>query len=198
MAQLPLFPLPVVLLPGALLPLHVFEARYRRMVARCLEFDRRFGLLYHDNDRQGPFLMEEGRVGTTAVIEKFHLLSEGRSLVLVRGEDRFALHRDVENAEPYYEAHVRPFEDIARPDAALVERRLRSIALLDLLLHEMPDGPHEVPEVDPDGEVSFRLAATIQSDPSWHQGLLESRSEPDRLDQVDRVLEAAIEHCTQG
>ena len=63
MRRLPLFPLDVVLFPGELLPLHIFEPRYRRMVARCLETDHRFGLIYHDSDRLGPFLMEEGRVG---------------------------------------------------------------------------------------------------------------------------------------
>ena len=44
MRRLPLFPLDVVLFPGELLPLHIFEPRYRRMVSRCLETDRRFGL----------------------------------------------------------------------------------------------------------------------------------------------------------
>ena len=86
MEVLPLFPLPVVLFPGAPMPLHIFEARYRRMVGRCLEFDKRFGLLHHDSDEDGPFLNEAGQVGTVAVIEEFQPLSDGRSLVLVRGE----------------------------------------------------------------------------------------------------------------
>ena len=70
MYRLPLFPLNVVLFPGAPLPLHIFEARYRRMVARCVEYDRRFGVVFHDADRTGPFLME-GQVGWIAEIQKF-------------------------------------------------------------------------------------------------------------------------------
>ena len=196
--RVPLFPLPAILLPGSLLPLHVFEARYRRMVARCLEFDRRFGLMYHDNDRLGPFLSEPGRVGTIAYIEKFHLLSEGRSLILVRGEQRFAIESEVGSTEPFYEAEVTHLADRDASDADLIERRKTSLLLLETLLSAMPDGPHDIPRMDADNEVSFRLASTIQSDPAWHQSLLECRSEVERLEQVDRVLAAAIEHCSQG
>lgn len=197
MRRLPLFPLTAVLLPGALFPLHVFEARYRRMIARCMEFDRTFGLLYHDNDRMGPFLFERGRVGTLAHIEKYHLLSEGRSLILVRGGERFSIDSEVESEEPYYEADVSVFSDRDREDAALVDRRRHSMTLLETLLSAMPDGPHGVPELDPARDASFRLAATIQADPSWHQTLLSSPSEVERLDSIDRVLAAAIEHCAQ-
>lgn len=198
MLRLSLFPLTAVLLPGALLPLHVFEARYRRMIARCMEFDRTFGLLYHDNDRMGPFLFERERVGTIAHIEKYHLLSEGRSLILVRGGERFRIQAEVESEEPYYEADVMVFTDGDREPGALMERRRHSMTLLETLLSEMPDGPHDVPELDPEHEVSFRLATTIQADPSWHQNLLDSPSEVERLDSIDRVLAAAIEHCAQG
>lgn len=197
MLRLPLFPLTAVLLPGALLPLHVFEARYRRMVARCMEFDKKFGLLYHDSDRMGPFLFEDDRVGTVAHIEKYHLLSEGRSLILVRGGERFRIKAELESEEPYYEAEVRPFGDRDRQDEDLVERRKHSMALLETLLGEMPDGPHDIPDLDPEQEVSFRLASTIQADPAWHQTLLDSPLERDRLESVDRVLAAAIDHCSQ-
>ncbi|NNK64997.1 MAG: ATP-dependent protease, partial [Gemmatimonadetes bacterium] len=53
MLTLPLFPLPVVLFPGTCTPLHIFEPRYQKMVAKCLAGDRRFGLIYHDSDDQG-------------------------------------------------------------------------------------------------------------------------------------------------
>lgn len=197
MLRLPLFPLTAVLLPGALLPLHVFEARYRRMVAHCIESDRKFGLLYHDNDSMGPFLFEEDRVGTVAQIEKYHLLAEGRSLILVRGLERFRIRAELESEEPYYEAEVSPFTDRDAENQALLERRKRSMALLETLLSEMPDGPHDIPELDPEHEVSFRLASTIQADPAWQQTLLDSASEAERLESLDRVLAAAIDHCSQ-
>ena len=66
--RLPLFVLPTVLFPGGRIPLHVFEVRYRQMVARCLEYDRRFSLLFHREDLHGPLHVEAGRVGCVAEI----------------------------------------------------------------------------------------------------------------------------------
>ena len=52
-ARLPIFPLPVVLIPEMTLPLHIFEPRYRLMLRRCLEGDRLFGLSYHPDAEVG-------------------------------------------------------------------------------------------------------------------------------------------------
>lgn len=111
MRRLPLFPLPVVLFPGAVMPLHIFEPRYRRMVARCLEYDRRFGLLYHDADRMGPFERTTGRVGTVAEIGEFRILPDGRSLLLAQGVERFRIVDGIESDTPYLEALVEPLDD---------------------------------------------------------------------------------------
>ena len=67
--DLGLFPLDLVVLPGETFPLHIFEPRYRDLVRDCLESDSAFGLVYHDWDRQGPFLCEEGRIGCVARIQ---------------------------------------------------------------------------------------------------------------------------------
>ena len=88
-STLPLFPLSLVLFPGTVVPLHIFEPRYRQMVTDILEGDRRFGLLYHDPDEHGPFMNEPGRVGTVAVIRRYQPLPDGRSMIMVRGLDRF-------------------------------------------------------------------------------------------------------------
>lgn len=111
MRRLPLFPLPVVLFPGAVMPLHIFEPRYRQMVARCLEYDRRFGLLFHDADRMGPFERTTGRVGTVAEIGEFRILPDGRSLLLARGVERFRIVDGIESGTPYAEALVEPMDD---------------------------------------------------------------------------------------
>ena len=89
--RLPLFPLPVVLLPDAAMSLHVFEQRYREMVSHVLKTNRLFGLIFHDWDEQGPFLAEEGRVGCLAEIQEDEELEDGRFLLIVRGAGRFAI-----------------------------------------------------------------------------------------------------------
>ena len=189
--RLPLFPLPVVLFPTAAMPLHVFEARYRRMVARCLEYDKRFGLVYHDSDQQGPFLFEEGRVGCVAEIESFRPLPDGRSLLLARGRERFRIVDGIESDEPYYEALVTPYPDQGEA-LDLAVRRRRSLDLFHAVVEQLPEEPERLPELSPGGELSFPLARTIQVDAPWQQSLLELRREEERLDHLDRVFRAAL------
>lgn len=185
--RLPLFPLPVVLFPTAPMPLHVFEPRYRRMVARCLEQDRRFGLVYHDADRQGPFLMEEGRVGCVASIEEFEPLPDGRSVMVVRGMERFSIDDGIESGEPFYEALVSPYGDLDA-DVALGPRRVRTLALFRELVRTLGEEPTWLAGLDPGAETSFPLARTVQAEPAWLQGFLEVRDEEARLELLDQVF----------
>lgn len=192
MTRLPLFPLPVVLLPDALLPLHIFEPRYRRMVARCLEFDRRFGIVFHDPDRSGPFLTERGRVGCVAEIQTFELLEDGRSLILTRGRERFQIRAALEAVNPYYEAEVDAYEDTGAVLPAFLERRrTTSLELYQAVLAALPaDG--QGPDLDPASDISFPLAATLQTDPEWMQAFLQLRSESERLDRLDEVFRTVL------
>lgn len=200
MLRLPLFPLPVVLFPDATMPLHIFEPRYRRMVARCLEFDRRFGLLHHDADDQGPFLNETDRVGCVAEIERFQPLPDGRSLIRIRGVHRFRIVEGLdESPEPYYEARVAPYEDLVhpRPDAIRTVRH-RTLGLLHEVLTGMPEPPDEVPCFDLERDLSFQLAPLVQIDGRWHQSLLELRDETYRLERLDAVFQAAVDQAGSG
>lgn len=199
MKRLPLFPVPVVLLPSDALPLHIFERRYRRLVAHCVDAEAPFGIVYHDPDVHGPFLLEEGRIGTEGHIEVFRPLADGRSLILVRGGPRFRIREGIESPEPYYEAVVAPFPDRA-PGARedLPERRRRSIQLFRSALDVMGAGGEEVPELDPDAELSFRIASCIRIDPPWLQALLELRDEAARLERLDPIFRAAVEQRRGG
>lgn len=193
MKRLPLFPLPTVLLPRAQMPLHVFEPRYRRMVARCLEFDKRFGLLFHRDDLYGGFRIEPGRVGCVAEIGTFQPLPDGRSVMITEGVQRFRIEELVDSGTAYYEALVEAYEDEREGAAELIERRQASIDLFRALLRTLPEPPQKVPDFDPRRETSFTIAATIDIDPSWQQGLLELRSELARLDQIDGLLRRVLD-----
>lgn len=192
--RLPLFPLPVVLLPNAPMPLHIFEPRYREMLEDCLESDRRFGLVYHDWDRQGPFLCEEGRIGCVAEIGEHRELSDGRSLIVVTGVERFRIVDGIESESTYFEGLVTPYRDATElPDEVLASRRRQSIELFHHVVDTLSERPDHLPELQPDQETSFLLAQTIGVDPSWHQQLLELRDERARLSELDRVFRAALE-----
>jgi len=210
MRRLPLFPLPLVLFPGGRVPLHIFEPRYRRMVARCLEYDRQFGLLFHDADRMGPFECEPGRMGTVAQIEDFQILPDGRSLLVAHGRERFRIVDGIEGGTPYVEALVEPVED-ELITASLGMEREQTLQLLDRLLDQGPapeggsslaaeteedatlsPGPMPRPLIDPSQDHSFQIAALLQVDPMWQQALLMLNREDLRLRQLRSLFLEAL------
>ncbi|MDT8339878.1 MAG: LON peptidase substrate-binding domain-containing protein [Longimicrobiales bacterium] len=196
MDVIPLFPLPAVLFPGAPMPLHIFEPRYRAMVADCLDASQSFGLVHHDWDEQGPFLLDEGRVGTLARIEKHQPVPDGRSLILVRGGDRFRIVRGLDQRELYYEAEVLPYCDLAAPrNGAIQTARRRTLDLFNTVVAGMDPSPGELPELDMERDLSFQLAPCIQIDGRWQQSLLELRQEAHRLERLDAVFQAAVDRA---
>ena len=192
--RLPLFPLPVVLFPGALMPLHLFEPRYRQMAAHCLEADKRFGLIFHDPDQHGPFRMEPGRVGCIAEILKFQPLPDGRSLVLAGGIERFEIEDGIESSSLYYEALVREQPDVLDDPGEIIQRRRASIRLFRQVAAQVSPDSDPVPRPDEQLETAFQLAQAIRVDPNWQQELLEARSERVRLDQLDALLRSVLEN----
>lgn len=192
--RLPLFPLPTVLLPRALMPLHIFEPRYRQMVKDRLEGDRRFGMVYHDWDRQGPFLSEPGRIGCVGEIRDHRRLEDGRSLLVIEGLERFRIQDGIESDTLYFEGLVTPYPDkTVMGGDELRSRRRESIRLFHHVVASLSEAPDSLPDLEPEGEVSFLLAQTIQSDPRWHQRLLELQDEGSRLTRVDTVLRAVLD-----
>ena len=191
--RLPLFPLPVVLLPGAVMPLHVFEQRYREMVADVLKTDRNFGLIFHDWDEQGPFLGEEGRVGCLAEIEQHEELEDGRFMLIVRGVGRFAIDEGLDQKSLYFEAIVTDYKDASAMRGEEMEfRRGESVQLLDELLDLLPDRPDHLDALSVHSELSYSLAQAMQMEFPWHQRLLEIQDEGSRLERIDQVLRAMI------
>jgi Lon protease-like protein len=94
----------VVLMPGAPLPLHIFEERYKQMVNECLEQEDEFGMVFAD---------ESGtrEVGCTAkIVELVERYEDGRMLILVEGSRRFKLN-NVLTGKPYYVGEIEFFQD---------------------------------------------------------------------------------------
>jgi Lon protease-like protein len=190
-SRLSLFVLPAVLLPGALLPLHVFEPRYRRMIALCLQGDRRFGVLFHDADAGLPWVLEEGQVGCVAGILEFRPLPDDRALVLTRGAERFRVCDGIENGEAFAEALVEPYVDADDVPPDIGERRRTVLRLFGELLRQTVTEEEQAKVRLPDaaqGDVSFQVAAYIRTEPRWHQALLELKTERARLGLIGRLL----------
>lgn len=198
MRRLPLFVLPVVLLPGSQIPLHVFEPRYRQMVARCIEYDGKFGLLFHSDALYGPFRIESGRVGCVAQIRRFQPLPDGRSLLVSEGVGRFRVEDGIESGELYHEALVDEYLDESEDPEVVAGRRERSIELFREVVRALEADGDVLSDLDSAGETSFSLAASIEIDASWQQGLLELRRETERLARIDEIMQRVLAVLRSG
>jgi len=114
--ELPLFPLDVVLFPGMLLPLHIFEDRYRLMISQCLQGERQFGVVLATpvQDEQGT--TQVSTIGTSARITQVQHLEDGCLDIMTTGYERFQLLQIV-RAEPYFVGRIEPYplEDTDSP-----------------------------------------------------------------------------------
>ncbi|MGH7629866.1 MAG: LON peptidase substrate-binding domain-containing protein [Gemmatimonadales bacterium] len=192
--RLPLFPLNVVLFPGTALPLHIFEPRYRQMLADCLAGPRRFGITPAGTASESP---DPGMTGCVAEVKANEQLPDGRSNVLVMGGTRFVL-RDVYAApEPYYVGLVDEFEeDGATLPAAAALRDLRErfseyFRVLRLLNDTEPEEP-SLP--DAPLALSFAVSAAVECDPATKQALLVTRSTRERVTLLLRMLPGLTAH----
>lgn len=108
--EIPLFPLQVVLFPGGVLPLHIFEPRYREMVTYCLDTDSEFGVVLINEGAETGGAAGPYRVGTATRILDVSHLPDGRMNIVTAGEYRFEI-LDVQDELPYLVAQVRLLDD---------------------------------------------------------------------------------------
>lgn len=188
-----LFPLPVVLFPGTPLPLHIFEPRYRKMLADCLSTDRRFGLVHAAPDAAE---LEPGTVGCVAEIVETENLPDGRSNIVVQGGGRFALVALVASDEPYSVGRVREYADDLEFGAeldALAARVRDAFEVAARAARTLADDTDPLPELpDEPSLLSFAIASAIDLDATVRQQLLASRSPTSRLRQLEQLLAPAL------
>ncbi|MGI8858914.1 MAG: LON peptidase substrate-binding domain-containing protein [Rubrobacteraceae bacterium] len=184
MSDIPLFPLNVVLMPGAPLPLHIFEDRYKQMVNECLEEETEFGMVLAD---------ESGtrEVGCTArIVELVERYEDGRLVILVEGSRRFRLN-NIMTGKPYYVGEIEYFEDETDEDvAALAEE---CIKLLERVVEAATEGSVAIEIEPPYRNLSFAIAGRIEFDIETRQQILELTTERERLEKVRELLSAAAD-----
>jgi uncharacterized protein len=128
--RIPLFPLHTVLFPGQVLPLHIFEPRYRQMIGECLQHSAPFGVVLIKKGTEAGQAAEPVMVGTTARITHVQTLDDGRMNILTVGDTRFRvlqLHTERAYLEATTSLWQWPDEDAAdlQPLAHDVLERLR-------------------------------------------------------------------------
>jgi len=178
--ELPIFELPLVLLPGERLPLHIFEERYKRMIGRSIDEGEPFGIVLRDDDGARS-------IGCTAriddVLERF---DDGRMNIVVSGEEPFkVLDRYEGDDYPAGEVELIAEESLPPIDESSAAKAREAFAeLAERALGERPE-PEELESAS-----AYAIAARIELPPETKQQLLELRDEDERMELLANALGA--------
>ena len=188
---LPLFPLDVVLFPEMLLPLHIFEERYKEMISGCLRSNSAFGILYAHDDRVETI----GCIAEISQVTKRY--SDGRMDLIAVGRERFQVNFfDSEKAYlrgsvellPDSEGGQEPTEDLAR-------QILEVYYQVSMLM-----GQRDAQEFNSQSSLrglAFKLTSSLPLENGIRQRILEARSEDRRLEELAGRLTALIPVLTE-
>src|SRR4051794_5118440 len=187
--RFPLFPLGIVLLPTEIVPLHIFEERYKLMIRECLDSEGDFGIVWLSGDG----LRE---VGCTASVSRvLEELDDGQMNILVAGGRPFRLLRRIDDM-PYPAGDVEMLEDVGEAASGLPElaseAQERYADLVEQVTDERP-APDDLDHLD-----AYGMAATIEFDAAPKQELLELRSERERLVQVRDLFIATMKRIADA
>ena len=199
-ASIPLFPLPnVVLFPNVFLPLHIFEPRYRKMVADTLAGDRIIGMVllrpgYETNYDGRPPIYQ---VGCAGVITHSQPLADGRYDIVLRGMEKFRVVSENES-EPYRVGLVESMPEVVPADEAqpLRQQRQRLEAVLAAAIERVRSEPKFPPSV-PDEDLVNALAQYLDLETLEHQALLECNGVLARCRALIDLLEMKL-HAPRG
>jgi Lon protease-like protein len=183
---IPLFPLDAVLFPGTPLPLHIFEPRYKEMIAECLSQRRVFGVVR---------ALEQGLAGvgcTAEIITVEKEYPDGRLDILTEGRQRFEL-LGVNQQRAFLQAEVSMIDD--EPGMPSKEDTLRALQLHAELLAIA--GAKQNLSAD-SNLLTFNLAGSLPLDLDFKQKLLALRSEPERLSLLISYLETLISNLRRA
>ena len=176
----PLFPLGLVALPHELVPLHIFEDRYKEMIGECLEQETEFGIVWAGDDGLRP-------VGCAMEIaEVLERMDDGRLNILTRGTRPFRIV-DEQDDLPYPAATVEFLVDKEEPSDAKTAATAHEA--YGVLVEQATDRTVEPDELA--AMSAYQMAATVDFGLDAKQGLLDLRSENARLRLVARLFRAA-------
>lgn len=196
--QLPLFPLPLVLLPNEVLPLHIFEPRYRQMLTDIELRRNLFGVSLSDAEAGYPDKPAIGSVGCAAEVRETNMLPDGRSNIIAAGVIRYRLLDYLDVGNPYLSGEIEFFEDdredaediqpIADEVFGLFERIAKAAFKLSGNRGRFP----EIPKTDPE-QLSFLVTAAFNLDNDAKYKMIEMTSTSERLTKLQGILLQAVD-----
>lgn len=193
--HLPIFPLPLVMLPNELLPLHIFEDRYREMLSDVEAAGNFFGvMLFEDSFIDRP---PAGSVGCVAEIRESETLADGRSNIITLGVIRYRLIDYIDDGKPYLVGDVGFFEDEEESGdglSPLADEVFTLFERMAVAAFKMSGNRGQLPQIqrtDPEA-LSFLIAAAFNFDNERKYRLLETTSTSQRLEELKDVLSKAV------
>ncbi len=180
MSLLPLFPLDLVLFPGAPLPLHIFEPRYQEMIAECLQSKKPFGMV-----RAGKESLAE--IGCTAIIlnvVKKH--PDGRMDIATEGQQRFEILQ-VNQERSFLQGEVAFVDD---EPSQVTQTNQTTVIQLHEQFFEVLGQTVQLEQKNP--SLSFQLAHELPVDLDFKQAILEMKSEAERIDTLIEYYRSTI------
>lgn len=201
--HLPLFPLPLVLLPNELLPLHIFEPRYRQMLKDVALDKNMFGVSFFNPQETFVEKPALGTIGCVAEVREVQALPDERSNVVTTGLIRYHLIDYVDAGEPYLVGDVEFFEDVAEDENKLNPLADEVFALFRRIAqaaHKLGGERGTFPEVQQTNpeSLSFLVTAAFNLEPDLKYKLLETRSTIERLERLRQILNQTVDQMEES
>ena len=181
--KIPIFPLPLVLLPGEKLPLHIFEEKYKKMIEHCLKNNKNFGIINSKNKD----LLTIGCIASIDQLFGSDVYDNNEYDILVTGTKRFIV-KGYDDSKIYRQAYIKSWKDLEKK----VNKDLLSetnVFLYEVLMKL--GASSKIPQIVMPKN-SFEIASMLDIDKRAKKILLKSQSENDRLIVLKRILKKAI------
>jgi len=201
--RIPMFPLGVVLFPGSVLPLHIFEDRYKRLSQDCVTNQSPFGVVLIERGQEVGGGDERASTGCLAEIIQYDLMPDGRSNLVVLGTSKIDIqqwHSD----SPYPIASVTQIRELSA-EGSIAEAR-RVLGRLGAFVHKAQLSGYQLPEIDEDAvavgldatELTYRIADLIPAGPFDRQRILAASGCEERLALINEHLQGLEEILDAG
>ncbi len=195
--NLPIFPLPLVLLPGEMLPLHIFEQRYRDMLLDVEKGDKQFGINLFDASSELEDRPPVGSIGCVAEVREVQPLPDGRSNILSFGVIRYTIEEYTDTDRSYFTAMVSLFEDDLEEKAELDRAADDIYSLFERVAKaafDLSGNRGRFPAIertDPE-RLSFVVTAAFNMENDVKYEMLELTSTLTRFDRLRPILETSV------
>jgi ATP-dependent Lon protease len=198
--EIALFPLPnLIIFPNIVVPLHIFEERYKLMINGCIDRDEAFGLVLLRSGAEEENEEAIHRVGVSARITEVERLDDGRMNILCEGETRFRIYRFTQQT-PFWKGSIQFFEEDALHHSVeslyeQVSDLYRQVGALGAKVSGSPQTEFVLPESPTD--LSYMVAYVLDIESEEKQKMLEMTSTAERLQVLVAHLTESIRKLQQ-